>query len=185
MKYCSKCGNELLDEAVICPKCGCPVVDSEMNVVRDNRKVRLKSASALNAIAFILNILCGVYFAWALLAPSEEPEQTEGFSISVDFSEGAPSILWFWVWVAIVIAIFALGIAIGKIYQKKTNQILPYIYILLSVLNLVVVNLAFPNLLYLVTCIWGIIFLFQTFCRYWLGCVFYRVANEEKGLSGY
>lgn len=23
MKYCNKCGNELLDEAVICPKCGC------------------------------------------------------------------------------------------------------------------------------------------------------------------
>ncbi len=23
MKYCSKCGNELLDEAVICPNCGC------------------------------------------------------------------------------------------------------------------------------------------------------------------
>ena len=22
MKYCSKCGNELLDEAVMCPKCG-------------------------------------------------------------------------------------------------------------------------------------------------------------------
>ena len=54
--------------------------------------------------------------------------------------------------------IFALGIAIYKIYQNKTNAILPYIYILLSVLNLVVVNLAFPNLLYLVTCIWGIIF---------------------------
>ena len=25
MKYCSKCGKELLDEAVICPGCGCPV----------------------------------------------------------------------------------------------------------------------------------------------------------------
>ena len=25
MKYCSKCGNELLDDAVICPKCGCAV----------------------------------------------------------------------------------------------------------------------------------------------------------------
>lgn len=23
MKYCSKCGNELMDEAVFCPKCGC------------------------------------------------------------------------------------------------------------------------------------------------------------------
>lgn len=66
LKYCSKCGNELMDEAVICPKCGCPVPDSEMNVVQDDRKVRLKSASAMNAIAFILNILCGAYFAWAL-----------------------------------------------------------------------------------------------------------------------
>ena len=25
MKYCSKCGNELVDEAIVCPKCGCAV----------------------------------------------------------------------------------------------------------------------------------------------------------------
>lgn len=25
MKFCSHCGAEILDEAVICPKCGCPV----------------------------------------------------------------------------------------------------------------------------------------------------------------
>lgn len=25
MKYFSKCGNELTDEAVICPKCGCAI----------------------------------------------------------------------------------------------------------------------------------------------------------------
>lgn len=25
MKHCSKCGKELLDEAVVCPNCGCPV----------------------------------------------------------------------------------------------------------------------------------------------------------------
>ena len=25
MKYCSKCGKELFDEAVVCPGCGCPV----------------------------------------------------------------------------------------------------------------------------------------------------------------
>lgn len=23
MKYCSKCGNEILEEAIVCPKCGC------------------------------------------------------------------------------------------------------------------------------------------------------------------
>ena len=25
MKYCTKCGNELIDEAVVCTKCGCYV----------------------------------------------------------------------------------------------------------------------------------------------------------------
>ena len=24
MKFCSKCGKELMDEAVVCPSCGCP-----------------------------------------------------------------------------------------------------------------------------------------------------------------
>ncbi len=27
MKYCSHCGNQLLDEAEICPKCGCRVAN--------------------------------------------------------------------------------------------------------------------------------------------------------------
>ena len=25
MKYCTKCGSEILDDAVICPNCGCSV----------------------------------------------------------------------------------------------------------------------------------------------------------------
>lgn len=25
MKFCSHCGNEVLDEAIVCPKCGCRV----------------------------------------------------------------------------------------------------------------------------------------------------------------
>ena len=28
MKYCSKCGKELLDEAVVCPGCGCMCSDA-------------------------------------------------------------------------------------------------------------------------------------------------------------
>lgn len=32
MKYCSKCGNELMDEAVFCPKCGCAVNGAAINV---------------------------------------------------------------------------------------------------------------------------------------------------------
>ena len=26
MKYCTTCGNEVMDEAVICPKCGCEII---------------------------------------------------------------------------------------------------------------------------------------------------------------
>lgn len=25
MKFCEKCGNQLMDESVVCPQCGCPV----------------------------------------------------------------------------------------------------------------------------------------------------------------
>ena len=36
MKYCSHCGTQLLDEAVVCPKCGCPT-ESKKPVVSENR----------------------------------------------------------------------------------------------------------------------------------------------------
>lgn len=29
MKYCTKCGKELMDEAVICPHCGCAIESAE------------------------------------------------------------------------------------------------------------------------------------------------------------
>lgn len=29
MKFCTKCGKELFDEAVICPHCGCAVVNTQ------------------------------------------------------------------------------------------------------------------------------------------------------------
>mgnify|MGYP003469044092 CR=1 FL=1 len=32
MKFCQNCGKELLDEAVVCTGCGCPIqVDAENN----------------------------------------------------------------------------------------------------------------------------------------------------------
>ena len=29
MKFCQKCGKEIIDEAVICPGCGCAVSDAK------------------------------------------------------------------------------------------------------------------------------------------------------------
>lgn len=33
MKYCTKCGNQLFDEAIICPKCGTPIEEIANNAV--------------------------------------------------------------------------------------------------------------------------------------------------------
>ena len=37
MKYCEKCRNELLDEAVMCPKCGCSAGKSQTEKQRDEQ----------------------------------------------------------------------------------------------------------------------------------------------------
>ena len=54
MKYCKKCGNELLDEAVICPKCGC---STGYEAVSDEK------ASIGWIILAILSPIAGVIYA--------------------------------------------------------------------------------------------------------------------------
>ena len=65
MKYCQKCGNELLDEAVICPKCGCAAGKSEMDQQQDNH--------AKNQIKGAIMILAGIAIIvlFVLLAMSQ------------------------------------------------------------------------------------------------------------------
>lgn len=37
MKYCEKCGNQLFDEAVMCPKCGCAAGKSPSDKQHDEQ----------------------------------------------------------------------------------------------------------------------------------------------------
>ena len=68
MKYCTKCGNELMDEAVICPKCGCAtgyqsLVSNEPEKTPSGLKIAAK-------ILMIVGTVCmGLYIiplAWCL-----------------------------------------------------------------------------------------------------------------------
>lgn len=66
MKFCSKCGKELFDEAVICPACGCPQKGYNTNQTKDSK----------NILWFILSFLyfwVGIilYFVWKDTAPSK------------------------------------------------------------------------------------------------------------------
>ena len=66
MKYCSHCANELLDEAVICPQCGCPVAPTP--VAKPPRKPIPKKTIILSCVGgFVL--LIAIFLA-AVFIPS-------------------------------------------------------------------------------------------------------------------
>ena len=52
MKFCEKCGNQLLDEAVMCPKCGCAVA-SKQPTAEQNKKAK-------NQLLGVIFIILGV-----------------------------------------------------------------------------------------------------------------------------
>ncbi len=54
MKYCNKCGNQLLDEAVMCPRCGCSVGSQMSNNSVSNRNVAKATLLILLAIAILV-----------------------------------------------------------------------------------------------------------------------------------
>ena len=72
MKHCAKCGNELFDEAVVCPQCGCPAGtgpaapagdDLATRLLRQKKQAKITSAIILHIIAFVLTIVACVIFA--------------------------------------------------------------------------------------------------------------------------
>lgn len=49
MKFCSKCGKEIMDEAIVCPNCGCAVVEPSVpqQISNDQVSIGLCVLSAL------------------------------------------------------------------------------------------------------------------------------------------
>ena len=76
LKYCSKCGNELLDEAVICPKCGCAAGGADQvpdKLIADKRRSHLSAGLILNNIAAIGNAVIAAVFTYLLFFDKGEP----------------------------------------------------------------------------------------------------------------
>lgn len=57
MKYCTKCGAQLFDEAVICVRCGCPT--APIQTAQDMSSVQ-GGSSISKTIAFVLMIISTV-----------------------------------------------------------------------------------------------------------------------------
>ena len=60
MKYCSKCGAELFDDAVVCVKCGCPVGE---NPILQLQRRPVGQTSGLVTATKILMIIGTVFMA--------------------------------------------------------------------------------------------------------------------------
>ena len=54
MKYCWKCGAELMDEAVVCPKCGCAVAELKQSENQGEKK------NTVAIVGFILSFLFAI-----------------------------------------------------------------------------------------------------------------------------
>ncbi len=74
MKYCSHCGKELLDEAVICPNCGCATGYRASGQAQGNRAslvAELANKVKINGIIWLciagVQIILGITFNWILL----------------------------------------------------------------------------------------------------------------------
>lgn len=72
MKYCSHCGNEIMDDAVVCVKCGCSTTPNNQFVsTPPNFIQQLSDRVKINGIIWliigILQALLGLTINWVLL----------------------------------------------------------------------------------------------------------------------
>ncbi len=76
MKFCTHCGKELMDDAVICVGCGCAVggnaqtataVATDTNVLLQTLSQRLNTNGIIWLVIGILQVLGGLFLEWFLL----------------------------------------------------------------------------------------------------------------------
>lgn len=69
MKYCSKCGKELVDEAIICTGCGCSVQYENHSINKEVKKYSYYDPmKAVYIMSFISNILLALTLTFVLNA---------------------------------------------------------------------------------------------------------------------
>lgn len=76
MKYCEKCGKEIMDEAVVCPNCGCattkvqPATQTTVEVPK-----KAKTASVLGILSLLLLAPLGIP---AIILANQSKAETGG-----------------------------------------------------------------------------------------------------------
>ena len=144
MKYCSECGNGLLDEAVVCPKCGCPVPkgpgqsEAEKNDVIRAKK-DLFTGLLLNIISFLIPVIMLLFLMvgsdgtsladhFGVFSESDNSSSDIVIETDTDISESGLSFA-----VGGGFVIFLLGFAVYFLKQKHIKTILAYVYLVAAI----------------------------------------------------
>ena len=127
MKFCTKCGNELMDEAVICTKCGCMIAPAEKAhpiapainaepVAETTKSTTVAEPKIITVFSFIYHCLAaitlffmGLSVATAYVSSSISSGYYSGYYISSYFylDEGCSI-------PAAIVSILAFGISTAK-----------------------------------------------------------------------
>lgn len=163
MKFCSKCGNQLFDEAVICPKCGCP---TETVPQKNKSLAKINTGTILNNIAFIFNIIISGFIIYTLFFDKTEYTKHQAdISITVigpTENSGAPNLILFWVWIVLFVLTFIIGLLIKAKKDLPIAKMLSYTYLISSIISVIIMNIAFPSLAALLICVIGVVFFVPT-----------------------
>ena len=89
MKYCQKCGKELVDEAVVCPGCGCSVNDVAVQAnnvapLEQEENPGLQRAAVICAFLVpIVGLICGIIGAIKYKTPKLKKQCIAAIPISI------------------------------------------------------------------------------------------------------
>ena len=109
MKYCSKCGKELVDEAVFCTGCGCSV-DYNMNSAKPQEEDKVSVGFCI--LAFFIPLFGLIYWA---IKRTETPKKANAIGLCALISIG----------LNIVVSIVA-SIALGSLWAAILSGTMYY-----------------------------------------------------------
>jgi len=125
--FCSKCGKEIMDEAVICPNCGCPtnnytqprqetkVGHSDDYVMIREYADKAKRAKILGAFAVLLSLGIGLIFTiiGMVITPNNPPVITTTLPHEIaEFNKAKSDIKTASVLYSLQIVLMALGVGL-------------------------------------------------------------------------
>lgn len=199
MKYCLKCGKDMFDEAVICPKCGCPVESATSNadkLIKANKRSKFAAATILNIIAFVISlVLCITTVVIGL--NYTKPEPPAGITVTKDILTG----IWYdgsseaekeyaeemkdynirirntkilaVIWPVLAISLLIVG-------RKAKKKSLVYVYMLIAIVMQLTIYFLYPDLIVLLVCGFGFIWLVPLILEIIASVKFFQATNENE-----